>query len=511
MWPGLYRVLTSRWLLAVVVAAPLVAATLTANMSFDEAIWTHIGFGWAVEGAKPYLERFDSKPPGVMMVFGLADLAVGVNTWLVRLIGVLALVLASLVIYAIGRRAFDRTAGALAMVIYGLMMSRSVLDGPYAAHAESFMVLFSVLAFYLLARALRAVSSRTYALEFLLAWLAIGIATFCFKQVAMCTAIGLLAFYFLHRKSARTKTALPRDLAIAAAGMAASIFLTLLPLALSGVPAGEYWRAAWVSPFYAEEVNTSILGRVLGFCSTWQHGELLLFVPLLVAFLAQRRSLNAGGAPFAGIAAWLIADFVGANASGNYYGHQLRQVMPPLALASGLGLSAALQALGATAERAHKRSLAAVGLAVLLLIPYGMLLKAAFQRPLRDPARELGTWIRGNSTPTDSIFPCGPTSMQILAWSRRRTPCRYFNLIFAPLPGAEAELAKSIADSPPRYVLVPSEGLDALPPREHVVADWLPGMIAGSYTPKLVMNGYCVYERRHGPSSPAPGPARSAR
>ena len=130
-----------------------------------------------MEGVKPYLQRFDNKPPGILLLFGLADQGVGVNTWLVRWIGVAAMVVAGLLLYACGRCLLDRTTGALAMLLFGLTMPRAIVDGPYAAHTESFMVLFSVLAFYLLMRAFQCVQLRTCLIASFLAWLSMGTVT----------------------------------------------------------------------------------------------------------------------------------------------------------------------------------------------------------------------------------------------------------------------------------------------------------------------------------------------
>jgi len=258
----LNALLTNRWLLTALIAVPMTSAVLTAKMSFDEAIWAYIGGGWFGEGAKPYVERFDNKPPGVLLVFGFSGLAAGANVWPARLAGVLAMVSTGLVLYAIGRRLLGRTAGALAMIFLGMMLPREVFDGPYAAHTESFMILFSALAFYFLLRAFSASGTARYLRELFLAWLSVGVATFCFKQIALCTTAGLLAFYLLHRKSAGGKAHWPRDLAVAAGALGASVILALAPLAVSGVPAGEYGRAVWASLLQDGAANTSLSDRL---------------------------------------------------------------------------------------------------------------------------------------------------------------------------------------------------------------------------------------------------------
>jgi hypothetical protein len=488
-----YRILTNRWLLAIIIVIPLAAATGTAKLSFDEAIWSYIGTGWLADGARPYVERFDNKPPWLFLAFGLAGFVAGADPWLVRLMGVAATVLTALVLYAIGRRLLDRTAGAAAMIFFGLIMPRGVVDGPYAAHSESFIVLFSALAFYLLLLAFDSTGARACRVKFFLAALSVGVATFFFKQVALGTAGALLAFYLLHRGSARRKTSPPIDLALAVAGLAASLLLSLLPLLLSGVPLEEYWKAVWVSPSQAGATNESVLERVLGFFQTWQNTELFFFAPLLAVFVAQRKRLKNAGVPFAGICVWIIADFLCTNASGNYYGHQLKQAALPMALAGGLGLGAMLRGIqqGDSQQRA---AALVVGLCVLLLMPYGVLVKRATMKPLTEPELDLGQWLRANSGPQDTIFPCGPRAMHILAWSGRPMPLRYFCTIFMPLSGARAELDKGLAERPPRYIILPPDGLADVD--DPYVAARLEEIMDKSYASRIVIDDYRVYERR---------------
>ena len=499
VWFKPFGVLTNRWVLAVLIALPMLAAIRTAGLSFDEAIWSYIGSGWTMEGVKPYLQRFDNKPPGILLLFGLADQGVGVNTWLVRWIGVAAMVVAGLLLYACGRCLLDRTTGALAMLLFGLTMPRAIVDGPYAAHTESFMVLFSVLAFYLLMRAFQCVQLRTCLIASFLAWLSMGVAIFCFKQAAVLTAAGLFAFYLLHRKSGVVKTGLLRDLTVAAAGMASAMLLAIGPLILSGVPVEEYYRAVWISPRYAGATNASVFQRIMGFFGTWQDTQLLVFVPLMGLFAAQRRLLMAAGVPVAGWVAWLLFDFLGANASGNYYGHQLKQAIPPLALVCGLGIRAVLRGLKDEAMRLPKRATLVLAVVLLSLMPYGTLLQAALQGPRPEPERELGNWIRNHSAPTDVIFPCGARSMHILAWSGRGTPFRYFNPMYMAMPGAWMELERGLVQLPPRYIIVPEAGLDTLAPCVQVVRARLDALIAQSYTSATVRGGYRIYERRVDP------------
>src|SRR5262249_12612336 len=119
-----------------------------------------------------------------------------------------------------------------------------------------------------------------------------------------------------------------------------------LPLLFSGVSAMDYWRGAWLSLVQEGTrqgaLNTSLGLRLVDFFHIWRQSELLLFYPLITLYLTQKRTLIAAHVPFWGIVFWIIWDFLAVNASGNYYGHQLKQLIPSISVASGIAISTLL-------------------------------------------------------------------------------------------------------------------------------------------------------------------------
>lgn len=483
----LLAILVSPWFLALVVAVPVFAATWVETMGNDESIWLYMGREW-LAGTPPYTGLYDNKPPGVHLVFLLSYWAAGLHVLFYRTLGAIATVVTALIIYTIGERLGDRLAGAAAMLLFGLTMPREIMDGPYTSMTETYMILFSTLAFYLLLRSRTAEEKRAYFLYLFFSGLSIGISFFLFKQIAITTAAALLLFYFLQRKSARIKSGILPDLAVSCFGAAAALGITLIPLYLSGLSLGVYWESVWGKLLVGGAASSWLGGRILHFFQTWQNSELVIFYPLVLIFLLQRRHLLNRSVPYAGLVIWMAADFAGANASGNYYEHQLKQALPSFALVSGIGLSVLLARLQTDKNSKAGWACRLVAGLIVLWMPYEMLFRSLFIRPSPSSYREVGAWVKQHSMPEDYIY-TWDKGAEVLVWSERRCPSRYFFSNFLKHPGAEEELRRDFAARPPRYIIVLQGGQEKKP-------SWLTDYIESFYTEKNYLSRHTIYERK---------------
>ena len=96
-------------LLAALIFLPVAATCVSVPLGCDEAIWTYMGRVWFRDHLPPYTGAFDNKPMGIIAIYGLAWLAAGVNTWLIRLLGAAATVACGLLLHRIARRLLDGT------------------------------------------------------------------------------------------------------------------------------------------------------------------------------------------------------------------------------------------------------------------------------------------------------------------------------------------------------------------------------------------------------------------
>lgn len=467
---------------ATVIFVVMILCSLAEYMGIDEAIWSYMGRMW-VAGHPVYSETVDNKPPGILLVYAISNCFFGVGMWFPRLLGCLAMTAATVGVYDIARRFAGRTAGVVAMVLMGLATSWSVIDSPFTAHTEGFMVFFAVMSFWTLIAAGGWSSTARYRWGVVLSGVLMGLAI-GFKQVAIFTAGAWLFMYVSLRGRGRLERANSRaDILCYAAGCVIGMALLIGPVLMSGVGFGEYFYGTWIIPLQNGTGSGSLAIRASRFMEIWQQSQMVLFYPLVALFLLRKRHIVGGNVPWGGLLAWAMLDFLAAGSSGYYYGHQIRQTLPTLALMGAIGVSGLLEWVSA------KKMVQVMAVLVALWMPYGSLLKGVSPHPA-DTKRELGLWIKDNTEPGDRVLTMGWSAFQVLAWCDRPAVSRHFNFLLMNIPGAREELARDIARRPPRILVIPTHwrgGNGECP-------DWLAAML-DSYRLLKVENECDVLER----------------
>ena len=493
-----YRIGTNVDLIAISIFFLLLIASFNGGMGNDEGMWNYIGRVWT-NGIPPYTGAVDGKPPGIFMLFAISNVLFGVNFWFPRILGILAMVITSMLIYLIGRQLYNPLAGTFAMIMFGLTMAWELMDGAYAAQIESFMILFIALAFYSLIKSQSAKESRAYIISVFTSGFSMGIAI-SFKQIAIFSAVALFLF-FLNLDS-RTNKNIWRDSLILFAGTIFSIYISLIPLLLSGVTIADYWRGAWL--ILVEEgsrqgaMNTSIGSRIVEFFHIWRYSEMILFYPLVLLFIIQKKRIRDNNIPFFGIIFWVIWDFLAVNASGNYYGHQLKQLIPSLALASGIAISTYFQENWFKAPNKRKQTVQIIVIIGVLWFPYDTFSKTLYTKIIvpyiknirpsyNEPlAKQLGTWIKENTESEDYVLVWTDNLNQTLAYSERKSPSRYFNPLYANTQSAKQELTNDVLNKPPKFILT-SSNKGAIPEIEGIINEF--------YKYKFSKSTYDIFER----------------
>jgi len=483
-------------------------ATQHRSMFNDEAIWSYVAQAWLHFGLPPYTGAVENKTPGIFYLFAASNLLTGVNFWFPRLLGILAGALTGYGIYAIGRRLDGRGTGLLALLLYGMTTANPVMDAPFTAQTETFMLAFTVLAVWLLVAVRQAASLRLHLTAIFFAGCSLG-AAIAFKQTAVITAFGLLFFYLsLKAPRARTGGAVARDCLVFAGGAVLVTCLSLLPLLLSRVSFSDYLHGAWLALGESGSSISSPLFR-------WNRAMLALgavdfqfYLLLAVVFLAVRRRLPAG-VPVAGLVAWLLVELFAVNSSGTYWGHQLRQALPPLALLVGLTWRALLRGIFTREPlpRWPHHALIAVSIALIWMPPLGWW-------PLSNHARAtraVYTWVREHTVENDYVYTFGVyDANQILARTGRRASSRYFNQYFLRSPGVEAEIRRDLAAKLPAYIVVEMHRSLSLTEKLMLPA-WVDELVAESYTLEKritykfktrtddqAIDGFLIYRRKRG-------------
>ena len=465
------RVIISPFFIAVIILLANIYPTFDFPMATDEGIWNYVGHIWVHYGVPPYIGSIENKTPGIFYLYAISNLLFGVNFWFPRLLAILSVVATSAVIYLISKTLYNKLAGALAMFLFGAAMSWWALDAYSPSQTETFMVLFSTLAFFIIIRAQNSKEQKDGFLKIFIAGLLMG-AAIAFKQVAVFSLAGLFFYYLNSRKNDGFKNIFYFS-AVLGAGVIFATFLSITPLLLSGVGIWDYVSGAWL--ILLEEGGSrpsSFYERLLNFIRMGLS-EIILFYPFIIIFFSSREVIKKLGVPFLGIVLWMFFDFLGVNVSGHYFKHQLRQLMPSMAIASGIAINIILSVVQSSYEKFYNlrapsedektkyivRALFVI-MAVWLIFPN---LSAAPSKAKNAEVeivrhnREWGLFLKENTVSEDFIYIWGWHGNPIQAYSERRSPSRYFNSFYIRRPGVKEEAVDSIKARPPKFILLPAE------------------------------------------------------
>jgi hypothetical protein len=496
----LYNIVTNTAVIAVFIFSLLIIASFGEYMVNDEGIWNYIAFLWIKYGIPPYTEAIENKTPGIYLIFTISNLLFELNIWFPRLLGSLSMVATSILIYFIGRKLLDHFAGIIAMIIFGLSVSWKFMNGTYTAQTESFMILFSTLSFFFLIVSRDAKRIRSYVLYILIAGFCMGIAI-CFKQTAIFSAGALLAFLLSlgYGRDCQLSSSVTKDLLFLLAGAIFPLCLCLIVLLASGTTFAQFLHQAWLVLLQeggGAELKTT--KRIWSFISTWRYSEMILFYPLFLLFIIQKKRIEDNKIPFWGIIFWIIFDFIGVNASGFYFGHQFKQLVPPLSLASGIAISVFLKNTSTSTIDMRRYIVQIVVVLAILWAPYQTLLRSYnmnFKDRINDEYKEykeLGLWLRENTKETDFVYLIGGHTNPALAYSQRRSASRYFSLLFIEREGAKNEVMEDLTEKKPKYIIIDQKLGDG----SVRVLPGLEAILEQSYRHKMTNYNVEIYERK---------------
>ncbi len=396
-----------------------------------------------VDGGRPYIDAVERKPPLLFWTYAAVFKVAGKFNWKALHIVALVWTLCAMAgLYVIGRELFNRNAGLIAALFYGVFQhwwtwKNLTFDG------EMLMNLPIIWAW---AIALRRSSSRLRPALFPAGAL-LG-AAFLLKQPAAIAAVPLGVYLLL--PSYRASRSLTRmnsiiQAAILTAGFLAAVGLVTIVLWKQGIlHEAFYWTIAdhdvphvfWQKGI----VNTLIF---LGAC-----------LPLVMT--AERIALFG----------LLAASAIGAAVGARFYPHYYVQLIPPLAL---LAAPYYARLWSRTMQPPHWLLRPAVTYAWLSLTVIAFSIIHWTGLAPRWVPSEAGRYLSTHSSPDDRIFVWGQTSKMYLE-AHRRPACRY--IITAPLtghifggllpgvdtrnrivPGAWENLQQDFAKHPPTYIV----------------------------------------------------------
>lgn len=417
-------------------------------MSYDEGLWNYIGGVWARNGLPPYVESIENKTPGIFILFAISEIVSNGSLLFIRVLGVISLLVSSFFIFKIVKQLYNEFTGIIAMCIFGFVCCWFVLDGYSTAQTETFMVLFSVFAFYNL---IKAKYSSNFRLLMFFSGLFLGLAI-SFKQIALTTFIAFVLFYFIYLIPQKTIKLKLIGLILFIFGVLSIITLLCLILyGFFGISVLDYIDGAWLILLNSGSKAPNTEMRISQFIRVFIFSKFIIFYVFLFFFIYKFKFISN---PFIkGLVLWLIIDFFGVNASGYYFGHQIKQLIAPLSIIVAITISFIFD--NYLRSITDKRML--LGLIIFLFFPYHQVLITGVELLNGKPIiyKEIGNWIENNTLKDDYVYLLGADDNMIkaLADSKRVSSSRYFSSIFIAGDKENKEVLKSLKINSPVFIL----------------------------------------------------------
>lgn len=418
------------------------------HMGNDEGMWSYMGRIWSENNIPPYVGAIENKTPGIFELFAISHILFGVNIFFVKMLGVIAILFSSLTVYLIGKKLHSHLAGIFSMAIFGLTMTWRLVDGMYTAQTETFMVLFSTLSFYFVIKGVGCLKWRFW---IFLSGFSMGLAV-AFKQIGLTTTIALFIFFIVYGASSLTKKDKIVGLFLLGLGVIISTFFSLVPLLVSNVSLKEYIDGAWLILLNSGS-SASTMSHIKGFFSVFLNSRIVVFYPFFGLFIGQSDLIK--NRYFMGLLIWMFFDFIGVNASGYYYGHQIKQLIPSVSIIIGILLSNLLLRRFIDKSEMSKYASILLIFIIVLLFPFQSLI-ANCNKAVNgyvDNGKELGIWLKENTNKNDYVYIAGGGGNPILSYSGRVSSSKYFNTIFVTSDAAREQLLSDLKAKPPLYFL----------------------------------------------------------
>lgn len=514
----LYRWSQSPAIIAVAVFIVLLIisfGTSSIGMNYDEGQWNYIGRAWLQKGVPPYAGAMENKNPGIYLLYGFSNILFGVNFWFPRILGIVSLTLCAVLVFKIVRYLHSHFAASLAMILFGFAITWKSIGGRLTAQTESFMILFILLSFYVMLKLKDQPNKNRYLAGLFTSGILMGIAIY-FKQIAIISVLPLFGFYFMHTsKASSIQKRRMSDFLVILGGILCFTVIGLIPIILSKLSFMDYLKGAWLI-FTKEGTPTSFppKERFERFIHTFKETKLILFYPLLFAFVVQRSKLVKRDIPFSGILLWIATDVLSIMLSGIYSTYQLKLLLPSFSVASAIGLSTLLESdfISAKIRPAHYGQIILIIFILwvpIYLEPVAALKNALmaspqndrsaelcgqpFSKPNENDRKQLGLWIKEITAEEDLVYIAG-YGAPVQAYSERISPTRYFDGMFARLPQAADEIRGDLVSSPPKLILIPRFDAYKLWVTDHM-KNMVEKIVDQGYSYKTCYYGYDIFER----------------
>ena len=363
------------------------------QIDWDESIYLLMARS-LLQGNAPYTAIWDHKPPGIYLLFALAQVLFGQTVLAIRLLALLVVTATCFLLWLYGRHVLgSRSVGALAALFYALF---STQNGGLASNAEILFAPFTVAALLLLRwrTGVPTAIRPQRRLTFLAAGLLLG-AAIQIKAIAGMELVAALALIALTPLCGRQQASRPAFRAAACAAawvMAGALLPTLVAaaaFALSGHWSDYLYANFTANAIYLRGAPTLMPAAVMAALLSQARGATLLWIAALAALplaaLIRRRHphtlLELGV-----LGLWLVCTLAATLLSRRLFPHYFLQTLPPFSLLAALVIVQAVR-LDSHLPRARQ------GLLIGLILAIGLAHPAA--RPVQQSLGEIQALLAG--------------------------------------------------------------------------------------------------------------------
>jgi 4-amino-4-deoxy-L-arabinose transferase-like glycosyltransferase len=412
-------------------------------MDHDES--TYIVIADALRnGSMYYGEVIDNKPIGIFLLFAFFQTLFGSSIIMIRLLAASWVALTATSLFAIHRRiASSESAGWASGLIFVFMTSIFMHFG-LSPNTEIFFVLFTCLAFALMA-------SGTNMLSALIAGILLG-AGFLIKYVVAFDALALGIFMII-KQWKKGWWIIIRTGALMLAGFAIPLFLIVIYYQQSGKLDTLIYYTFELSYKY---VSGRSEGSYLVF-----FGDLFgRFLPITLWFMLAMKSKNTNSRIKMLGVFWFLAAGTAIILQGKFFYHYFIQLMPPLAFMAGSFFDQS-QKHGKFWLRIFKRKTGGVALVALGVITIGIQIQQILLKD--DYPKQVARWLDEHLQPGEQIY-TGNYHQIVYHLTSQQSPTPYVHSslltnekhLFAQGISHQQEMQK-ILNKKPAYIVIEKE------------------------------------------------------
>ncbi|MGA2678085.1 MAG: glycosyltransferase family 39 protein [Sedimentisphaerales bacterium] len=459
-------------------------------MDIDEGIWSYMGRVWADNGLVPYTGTINNKPPGIFLLYYYSYLLFGTNIWFTRLVGDIASMGASLCLFAFVRRISGSVyAAAISAGLYILLMPLRRFHIS-AGYTETFLIFFVLLSLLLLVLAVELEGRRSTMMIFA-AGLSAG-AALSFKQVALFDVLGIVIIAIFLLSWRYQVKGIMKAIVLLLFGVMITTVVGILLMKAHGCSFADYIDQVWGHLFKGREAKIGAAKRMANVIPAWSRTDLIIPYIAIAGFLIGIKWMRFK-IPAIILLVWLGLEFVAVNATGTYYQHQFKQILPAMCVISGISLDfmgvwlcSKFPKLPMCKTRGVFASVIIMAI-LLCYIPFNKEYAAGLIHmfaPRTDSNKELAYYVKDITADGEFIYVYGSGGYQVLSYSGRVAPTAYFIHFLHMYPGAMEQLQKDFSRTPPILILLPIKG---------EIPEWLHEIVSGRYEPLETRNRFDIF------------------